>query len=251
MIKQIKFTSLFALASLSLLNIGPIAQAQDLTPLRACARALSVNIEGDRFSEGFPSDDDESMYFITCDDNYNLGRNHYILMTNGAYHMFEKTHVDYKGGLEPTLYRFNLENKTFYFRVNIVGEMGDVFNDKGLNLSKAPVTGTPTIDTSAKNLALKFYMKTLTGRTDSKAALNAEPLSADRYSKLQSCLRKKMNDLGNSLYRTYLARYRDDSIEPSSLAKYRETVATALNHQACRSDEQIASKFEEFLATLP
>jgi len=227
------------------------ARAEDLTPLRACAKALSINIEGDRFYEGFTSENDNSMYFITCDSNYSQGRDHYILTENGAYHLFEKAHKDYQGGMVPTQYRFTLEKNTFYFKSNIVGEMGDVFDDQGINLFKSPTTGEKRIDISAKNKALTYYMKTLTGSPDPKAALKATPLTPERTTILQSCLRKKLSYLGTSLSRVYLARFRDIDTEIDELARYRATAVKALSEPACYSDSELARKFNELIANLP
>ena len=230
---------------------GEYAKAQDLTPLRSCARALSVNIEGDRFYEGFTSESEDSMYFITCDSNYSAGRDHYILNENGAYHLFEKSHKDYQGGMVQTQYRFTLENNTFYFKSNIVGEMGDIFDDQGKNLFQNPITGESKIDVSQKNKALTYYMKTLTGSGDPKAALKAHPLTPERTSILQVCLRKKLNHLGSSLQRIYMARFRDIDTTVDELVKYRETTIKALSEPACYADPELGSKFNELLANLP
>jgi hypothetical protein len=227
------------------------ALAQNITPLRACARALSVNIEGDRFYEGFTSDGEDSMYFITCDGDDTQGKDHYILTEKGAYHLFEKKHKDYQGGSVPTIYRFKLENDTFYFKANIVGEMGDVFDDQGRNLFQNPITGENKIDISSKNKALTYYMKTLTGKTDSKAALTALPLTPERTPILQSCLRKKLSYLGSSLQRIYMARFRDVDTDMDDLAKYRDTAVKALSEPACYSDSELGSKFNELIGKLP
>lgn len=255
MIQRIRFKNTFltGLGLFALTTGTPFhsAHAEDLTPLRACARALSINVEGDRFYEGFTSDQADSMYFITCDSNYSQGRDHYILTENGAYHLFEKAHKDYQGGMVPTQYRFTLEKNTFYFKSNIVGEMGDVFDDQGINLFKSPTTGEKKIDISTKNKALMYYLKTLTGSTDLKAALKATPLTPERTSILQSCLRKKLNYLGSSLQRVYLARFRDIDTEVDELAQYRSNTIKALSEPACYTDSELGKKFNELIANLP
>ncbi len=256
MTQRVQLNPLLAQSFSGIIALGALlacstALAQDLTPLRACARALSVNVEGDRFFEGFTSEREDSMYFITCNDNDAIGKDHYILTENGAYYLFEKNHNDYQGGAYPTLYRFTLEKDTYYFKSNIVGEMGDVFDDQGRNLFKSPTTGEKTIDVSQKNKALTYYMKTLTGKTDSKAALKALPLTPERTPILQSCLRKKLNHLGTSLYRVYWARFRDIDTDMDDLKKYRETTVKALSEPACYADSALGTKFNELIANLP
>jgi len=251
MSQRVSLKSTIVPALLTLACLTSKAVAQDLTSLRTCARDLSINVEGDRFKEGFASDTEDSMYFITCDDNPNEGKDHYIFTVNGIWHLFEKAHYDYKGGLEPTTYRFIIGTETFYFRSNIVGEMGDIFNAKGVNLSTAEGISTAKIDISPKNQALAFYIKTLTGKKDPKGALIAEPISRERTLKLQECVRQKLDYLGTSLAHTYRARADDSSIDPILLAQYRNNVTRALSNQACHTDAEISSKFEQLLANLP
>lgn len=239
------FTALGALLTCS------SAVAQDLTPLRSCARALSINVEGDRFYEGFTSEKDDSMYFITCDSNYSQGRDHYILTEKGAYHLFEKSHKDYQGGMIPTHYRFTLDQETYYFKSNIVGEMGDVFDAQGRNLFQKPISGETKIDISSKNKALAFYMKTLTGSSDPKASLKASSVTPEQSSILQSCLRKRLSYMGKSLQQIYLARFRDIDTDQNELATYRKNTVKALSEPACYTDQELGTKFNELMVSLP
>jgi hypothetical protein len=250
-LKAMVFRTVSGFTALGALLTCSSALAQDLTPLRACARALSINVEGDRFYEGFSSEKDDSMYFITCDSDYTKGRDHYILTDQGAYHLFEKSHKDYQGGMIPTHYRFNLNQETYYFKSNIVGEMGDVFDAQGRNLFQKPITGETKIDISSKNKALAFYMKTLTGSSDPKAALKASPVTPERNAILQSCLRSKLSYMGNSLQKIYLARFRDIDTDLDELANYRKNTVKALSEPACYSDPELGSKFNELMVNLP
>ena len=223
----------------------------DLIPLRSCANSVSKQMSGERISSGWSSNDENSFYFLTCDDNYDLGDDQYVFTPNGVYYFFLKQHKDYKGGMEPTQFRLSIENKTYYFMTDIVSGMGELFDETGKNLdTSATGSAQTTYDVTSKNLALNYYMKTLVGKSDPKATVVALPVSNDRIEKAQSCIRKQLFQLGSSLQDVFTFRRDHGSIPEAYIQPYRTAVLNDLSAPACSVDPIVTAKFIELKNSL-
>lgn len=243
--------------AITLLVLSPVTakaavSPSDLLPLRTCAHSVSKSIDGRSISEGWSSDDENSFYFLNCDDGPTLGQNHYVFTPNGVYYFFIKPHKDYKGGMEGTQFRLSLENKIYYYKNNIVGGMGDLFDQAGVNLSVRQSTEEDAkMDVSPKNPVINYYMKALTGKGDASAAIEAVVLPADRVEKAQACIRKAILSHGKSLHRVYTHRFEYRQVSSDVLKTYRQFVQGALASPACDADTEIRSQFNTFIADLP
>jgi len=223
----------------------------DLLPLRSCAYSVSNLIEGTRIYADWASDDENSMYFLNCDDDYDKGQDHYVFTPNGVYYFFIKYHKDYKGGYEGTQFRLNLENNTYYFKANIAGGMGQLFDQTGKNLSTVDLeTEHARIDVSPKNPVINYYMKTLTGKSDAKASIIATPATGDRLIKAQSCIQNQITELSTSLVKVYRHRMDYRQVSPEKLVQYKAFAENALSHPACSSDPKIAELMNNLMIEL-
>lgn len=201
--------------------------------------------------EGWASDDENSFLFVNCNDDWDKGQDHYVFTPNGAYYFFIKSHKDYKGGFEPTQFRLSLENKTYYFKSNCVGGMGDLYDSSGKNLSQFKSTPEDaTIDPSIKNLAINYYMKTLTGKGDVNSAIQALPLPTDRVEKAQACIQKRIFDLSRSLSNVYDARRKYRQVSNEVLSQYRNRLQTVFSTASCSVDAKVLDTLTTYLNML-
>lgn len=244
-----KLIYLFPLLTL----LSPTSFAQDLIPLRACAMTVSKNIDETKISEGWSSDDEKSFLFLNCDDDYVKGEDHYVFTPNGVYYFYIKAHKDYKGGFEGTQFRLSLENKTYYFKSNIVAGMGNLYDQTGNNLSASSSVTDPDskkIDPSSKNVVLNYYMKVITGRPETNASVVAEPVTPERALKAQACIQKRILRLSKSLVDVYNSRSDYRQVDPSTLSTYKAFVQKSLLSPACSSDPALSETLIKMLNDL-
>ena len=223
----------------------------DLLPLRSCAYSVSNLIEGIRIYADWASDDENSNYFLNCDDDYDKGQDHYVFTPNGVYYFFIKYHKDYKGGFEGTQFRLSLENKTYYFKSNIAGGMGQLFDHSGKNLSiRDSESENARIDVSAKNPVINYYMKTLTGKSDAKSAIIATPATGERLLKAQACIQNQITELSTSLVKVYRHRLDYQQVSLETLVEYEAFAEKALSHPSCASDPKISELMNKLILEL-
>ena len=214
---------------------------------------VSKNIDESKISEGWSSDDENSFLFLNCDDDYTKGEDHYVFTPTGVYYFYIKAHKDYKGGLEGTQFRLRLENKTYYFKSNIVAGMGNLYDQSGNNLSASSSALDPDnkkIDPSSKNLVLNYYMKVITGKPDTNASVVAESVTAERALKAQACIQNRIIKLSESLVDVYNSRSDYRQVDASTLSTYKTFVQKSLLSPACSSDPSLSEQLTKLLNKL-
>ena len=216
--------------------------------LRECQRSVAVNMDGRSIPYGWSGPGDEGILFINCDDNYDVGQDHYVYTPSGVYHFLIKTHRDYKGGLEPTQFRLKIEDKSYYFVTNIVGGLGVLYDSNGKALDPnqydpADLNYSP----AKKKPVLDFYHKVLTGSSAPGAAVIAQTPNAERMAKAEGCLKRQVIKLGSELSRSFKAQFSPWKTTESMRKEKLEFLEAALHHPACQADPEITREFEALL----
>ena len=254
MIKPISLSlSIFCLqTALAQAQVATPTNVKDLVTLRSCAQAVSKTIEGVHIPAEWASDDQDSFYYLNCNDDINKGEDYYIITPNGVYSYSIKPHKDYKGGAYGALYRVKIENRNYYFSADITNSLGGLYDESGNNLS-CSVTNPDysNIDPSSKNPVLAFYMKVITGSSDPTSAVLAEPATGDRLEKAAACMEGKINKLAESLAMVYEYRVKYKQVPPETLVIYRATLENALKTPECSVSKNVSDNFLKLLANIP
>ncbi len=256
MIKPISLSlTIFCLqTALAQAQVATPTNVKDLVTLRSCAQAVSKSIEGSHIRADWGSDDQDSIYYLNCNDDVSraTGEDYYIITPSGVYYYFIKPHKDYKGGAYGALYRVKIENRNYYFSADITNSLGGLYDESGNNLS-CSVTDPDysNIDPSSKNPVLAFYMKVITGSSDPKSAVLAEPATGDRLEKAAACMESKINKLAESLAMVYEYRVKYRQVPPETLVVYKATLENALKTPECSVNKNVADNFLKLLANMP
>lgn len=225
--------------------------ANELLPLRSCAYSVSTLIEGRKIPADWSSENEDSFYFLNCLEDYDKGQDIYVYTPKGVYYFFVKSHKPYKGGLEATQFRLSLENETYYFKANIVGGLGNLYDRNGSNLRSDTYDPEDLkLDVSQKNPALIHYMKVITGSADPKSAVVAAPATGERLLKAQACIRTQVMKLSSDLVGVYLHRVKYKQVPPETLATYKAYAETVLTHPACSMDAVVADGISKLLVEI-
>jgi hypothetical protein len=191
------------------------------------------------------------MYFLNCDDNSDLGQDHYVYTPNGVHHLFVKSHKDYKSGLEPTQFRLSIEGKTYYLMTNVVSGMGELYDANGLNLDTTiDDPQRKRLDLIKNKAAIDYYMKVLVGSATPSSTVLAKPAEDKRLIQAEACIRREILKMGDSLAETFKSIYEPWKTPEKTRTERLDQLQEVLRAPACTSDPEISARFESRLTEL-
>jgi hypothetical protein len=194
----------FILAQSFFLSSVFSADLSTFKQLKQCAQDLAVTVEMNSLEEHWTSKKSEDPFlFLTC-DRFQKPNLHTFFKNGFIYQLNIPEHRDFPGfEVIYATVRFRLNQKNYIYEGNLIGEMGSIYDEQGVNLTGGEVEKR-RIDPTDKNKIIEFYMKQVLKPYRFGGVLEVQALPESEYDQTQPCLLKLIKGYLEDQRRGYL-----------------------------------------------